>query len=93
MNAKETLIRIILIALLLYSLTGFASVKREADRAGLEKAELAETLRALETENARMRCRLAEGLSDAEIEQLARHRLGLVMPGEKIFYFVTDREE
>ena len=93
MNAKETLIRIILIALLLYSLTGFASVKREADRAELERSLLSEKLRVLEAENARMRGSLEVELSEAEIEQLARQRLGLVMPGEKIFYFLTDREE
>ena len=30
--------------------------------------------------------------SPEDIEQLARQRLGLVRPGEKIFYFTTDRE-
>ena len=33
------------------------------------------------------------GMSDEELERLARERLALVLPGEKIFYFVTDREE
>ena len=33
-----------------------------------------------------------EGLSDEQLQQLARQRLGLVLPGEKIFYFTTDRE-
>ena len=32
-------------------------------------------------------------MSDEELAQLARQRLGLVLPGEKIFYFTTDRED
>ena len=36
---------------------------------------------------------LDAGMSDEELERLARERLALVLPGEKIFYFVTDREE
>ena len=93
MNSKETLIRIFLLALLIYSLISFASVKRAAEKADIEMASLCEKLSALEADNARMRESLEEGLSDAELEQLARHRLGLVMPGEKIFYFITDRED
>ena len=40
-----------------------------------EKAELEENLRAVE--------------SGAGMEALARERLGLVMPGERVFYFAT----
>ena len=36
--------------------------------------------------------KLEAGLSDEELERLARERLGLVKPGDKIFYFTTDRE-
>ena len=43
-------------------------------------------------DNAALREKLEAGLSDAELERLARERLGLVKPGDKIFYFTTDRE-
>ena len=36
---------------------------------------------------------LEKEMSDEELAQLARQRLGLVLPGEKIFYFTTDRED
>ena len=39
-----------------------------------------------------LREKLEAGLSDEELERLARERLGLVKPGDKIFYFTTDRE-
>ena len=35
--------------------------------------------------------RLESGADDAQIEAMARERLGLVMPGEPIYYF-TDEE-
>ena len=47
----------------------------------------------LEKENSSLQTSLEEGMSDEELERLARERLALVLPGEKIFYFVTDREE
>ena len=39
-----------------------------------------------------VREKLEAGLSYEEFERLARERLGLVKPGDKIFYFTTDRE-
>ena len=36
--------------------------------------------------------KIAQGQSPEEMQQLARDRLGLVLPGEKLFYFSTDRE-
>ena len=93
MRAKETLICIVAVALLIYSLTVFAGVRRELDRLKAEAASAANELAALETENNSLRAELCKGMSDEELERLARERLALVLPGEKIFYFVTDREE
>ena len=47
----------------------------------------------LRTENERLKEELANPPDDKEMEQLARERLGMVKPGEKIFIFDTDREE
>ena len=89
MQTHSVLLRIVALSLLLYSLWLFASSmdelrQREAlvgEKTALlsalleEKAELEENLRAVE--------------SGAGMEALARERLGLVMPGERIFYFAT----
>ena len=93
MRAKETLICIVAVALLIYSLTVFAGAGRELDRLKAEAGVAADRLGELEKENSSLQTSLEEGMSDEELERLARERLALVLPGEKIFYFVTDREE
>ena len=93
MRAKETLICIVAVALLIYSLTVFAGAGRELDRLKAEAGAAADRLVELEQENSSLQTALEEGVSDEELERLARERLALVLPGEKIFYFVTDREE
>ena len=93
MRAKETLICIVAVALLIYSLTVFAGAGRELDRLKAEAGVAADMLGELEKEKSSLQTSLEEGVSDEELERLARERLALVLPGEKIFYFVTDREE
>ena len=90
MRAKETLICIVAVALLIYSLTVFAGAGRELDRLKAEAGAAADRLGELEKENSSLQTSLEEGVSDEELERLARERLALVLPGEKIFYFVTD---
>ena len=82
MNTKDTLICIVLIALTLYACASVAAVGGEL------RAELEEQT----ADNTALREMLEAGLSDEELERLARERLGLVKPGDKIFYFTTDRE-
>ena len=93
MRAKETLICIVAVALLIYSLTVFAGAGRELNRLKAEAGAAADRLGELEKENSSLQTSLEEGVSDEELERLARERLALVLPGEKIFHFVTDREE
>ncbi len=68
-----------------------------AARARLDRGE--ETLRSLEAkrdalleETAALRERLPDPLTDEALERLARERLGLVRPGERIYIFSEDRE-
>ena len=93
MRAKETLICIVAVALLIYSLMIFAGVGRRLDRLTDAGNSASDKLGELQKENSRLRTSLEAGMSDEELERLARQRLALVLPGEKIFYFVTDREE
>ena len=53
-------------------------MRQQAEELRLLKADLEE--------------KIAQGQSPEEMQQLARDRLGLVLPGEKLFYFSTDRE-
>jgi cell division protein FtsB len=92
MYFRERLIRIVLLSLLLYSALSFAASGNELDIAEARQDRLGAELEALEAETQQMRTKLDAKISPTEAEQLARQRLGLVRPGEKIFYFTTDRE-
>ncbi|HIR86490.1 MAG TPA: septum formation initiator family protein [Candidatus Limivicinus faecipullorum] len=84
--------RIILVALLLYSLTGFVTVSRELRQSELMAAQMRRQTEELRLLNGELEEKIAQGQSPEEMQQLARDRLGLVLPGEKLFYFSTDRE-
>ena len=93
MQNKGTSVRIVLVALMTYALLHFA-----AARAQLEQTrQLAGTLTAererLETEKLHLTQLLEAGYDEGTIEALARERLGLVLPGETVFYFTKDRED
>lgn len=93
MNTKERILRIVAVALLAYSLWSFASVQLELRRAEKEYERLEAELASLERENAELTEKTAHSRDDDAIEQIARERLGLVMPGEIVFYFISDRED
>lgn len=92
MDTKESLVRIVLLSLLLYAALSLASSGRELKLARSRQAELKSQLELRETERLALTEELERQISPEDIEQLARQRLGLVRPGEKIFYFTTDRE-
>ncbi len=87
MAERNVLVRIVVLALLLYSLACLASVRIELRRTEALEQSLQQELDTLSAENAALNRRLAELDSDEQIASLARERLGMIMPGEKIFYF------
>ena len=50
-------------------------------------------LEAIEQENLAVGRKLTQGWSAEELEQLARDRLGLVLPGDRIFRFPKEEPE
>jgi len=92
MNSHENLIRIVLLSLLFYSVISFISSSHKLSESQEIETGLVSELETLEACKLQMRQRLESDMSDEELAQLARQRLGLVLPGEKIFYFTTDRE-
>ncbi len=92
MNFHNRLTDFVLLFLLLYSVWSVCGTAYELRQARAMEQELCEKLSLMERENAALAQRLEDGISDEELMQLARQRLGLVLPGEKIFYFTTDRE-
>ena len=93
MDAKETLIRIVLPALLIYAALCLSSAKRELHTADAVEASLRLRLETIEQDNLAVSQKLTEGWSAEELESLARERLGLVLPGDRIFLFTSDGRE
>ena len=73
MQNRSVILRIVVLALLLYALASLFSRRQE--------------LRELERRNRELEARLAGEGREEELRRLARERLGMVMPGEIIFYF------
>ena len=87
MDSKETLIRIVLLSLLLYAAGCLASLGRNLQRAdALERALVCE-LETIDKDHLIRSGKVEEGWTEAEGEELAWRRLGLVRPDEKVFLF------
>ena len=86
MDARERLIRIVLVLLLLYAAGCLAAVGRRVHSAELRLQELRQELACVEQATAALRAESGTP-DDAALEALARRRLGLVLPGETIFLF------
>lgn len=84
---RKTLIRIVAVALLLYSLWSLASVRLRLSDALSREQKLQSELESLEQEAELLHLRLEGGFDDEYLEALARERLGLVKSGEIIFRF------
>ena len=92
MRHRELLLRIVLLMLLLYALAHFASARETLRRTELLAQELQETRDDLYAEQLALTERMNALLSGEGLEAAARERLGLVMPGERVFY-VREEEE
>ena len=93
MHDHFVLLRIVAMALLLYSLSLFASSMGEISRTEAELSRLSRQLEAAKEENQGL-IKSIEGVKSGELmEMLAREKLGLVMPGERVFYFTTEDAE
>ena len=93
MQNKGTIVRIVLVALMTYALLHFAAAKAQLEQTRQLAGALAEEQARLETENQNLTQLLEAGYDEGTTEALARERLGLVMPGETVFYFTKDRED
>ena len=93
MRSRELIGRIVIISLMLYSAGVFTLGLVELGDAERAVENTRQELEILREENARLRQELASMPDSREMERLAREKLGMLMPGEKIFIFSKDREE
>ncbi len=78
--------RIVLLSLLFYSASSFFSEADRLDKTRRNADGLYAELVQLRQENTRL-CDALEQRTQTQLQELARDRLGLVLPGEKLFYF------
>ena len=84
---RNIILRIVVVALMLYSLVSLASVRRDLRRTERLAEELGLEHARLSVENAWLTERLSTPRTQEEMRLLAWERLGLVLPGDKVFYF------
>lgn len=87
MQNRDLIMRIVAVALLLYSLASLSSQLRQLQTAEALSARLETELLQLKDEQAALMQKLNGSGRDEEMRRLAWERLGMVLPGEKIFYF------
>jgi cell division protein FtsL len=92
MNPRENLVRIVLVVLLLYSMASLTSVGVQLGQSRQLLGTMNAQLEERQAVNAQLQAEIAQERDPEEMQQLARERLGLVLPGEKLFYFSSDRE-
>lgn len=94
MHERNTVVYTILISLLIYSLLSFASARGRLAELQVSVEEMEKEYSSLLSQNLQLNAALSDCGTPEEMERLARDKLGLVYPREKVFYFLhTDREE
>lgn len=88
MQTRFPLMRIAALALLFYALALFMNSSRKAAYAEAKVAELEAELADEKLYNQQLLIKLEAAESGDGIEKIAREKLGLVFPEEKIFYFI-----
>ena len=90
MQTHSVLLRIVALSLLVYSLLLFGSSLRKLSLAEEKLSVCQAEFERLSEESRSLEERLAALRRGEGMEALARERLGLVMPEEKIFYFTKE---
>ena len=80
----------VIIALVIYALTSLVTVRGRVAEAEREKQALEEQVSQILQSNGELQHQIDRGAQEEAIEEIARNKLGLVYPGERIFYDISD---
>ena len=87
---SHTLVKLIIPAILIYSLLSINDLKKQKEQGYALLEELRIKAETLEKENERISEEIASAGDDELIAAIARKRFGLVMPDEIVFYGPSD---
>lgn len=90
MQTHSVLLRIVALSLLLYSLSLFGSSLRKLSLTETKLAAYQAEYEALSQVRDELEAKISALRRGEGMDVLARERLGLVMPEEKIFYFTSE---
>lgn len=82
--------KIVIIALIVYATVELVSIAGSVSEAKKVKDELSREMREAVMTNAELQYEIDHSGDPDTIEAIAREKLGLVMPGERIFYDVSN---
>lgn len=82
--------KLIILALAAYALIALVQMKDRVAAAELERNALQAEAQALAVTNASLSYEIAHSEDRDTVEKVAREKLGLVLPGEIVFYDISD---
>ena len=88
LKRSSLFMKIVILALIVYAAIALVGAKNRIAAAQADQAALQAQVDAALQENAELEYDVAHAGDPETIESIARTKLGLVMPGEKIFYDV-----
>lgn len=84
------LTKLILMALLIYAGLSLYRIQDQIQSAKLQQQEISTQVAALQQKNAALAADIADSDNPEKLQEVARDKLGMVMPGEKVFYDVSN---
>ena len=87
---SSLLARVLILALLAATGWHLYNLRGQVAEAEAAQAELAAQVAAQKQENEAIAADIAEGSTQERMEEIARDELGLVSPGERVFYDVSN---
>lgn len=82
--------KIVILALTLYAVVSLVSVREKVAKAEAQRAVLQQQVTEMTQQNAELQYQIDHGTDEETIEEIARNKLGLVLPGEKVFYDISN---
>ena len=77
---------LVIVGLIAYACIALMNMRTKVASANETQAELQQRVEEIQEENAALRYAIEHQYDESTIEDIAREKLGLVMPDEKIFY-------
>lgn len=92
MQNRKAIMRLVAVGLLLYAMVSLLAINRQLADTQRLRDTLARQAEELRREQESLEEKLAAYGQDAEMRRLAWQRLGMVMPGETVYYFIGERD-